>query len=190
MRNIRVYFDFSCPYCYNEFFFLKEAKKVQPIHVEYYSWEIHPEAPLEGAVIDYPGFAEGRKKLNELGAPLGLTPGNMDKVYNTKKALQLLEEAISQGVQEAYIEAVFKAYFEEQVNVSDESVLFRIAEQVGLKGAKEVLSEGKYLDRILEHDTHCMDIKLEYVPTIEEDGKIILAGVLTLDDIMNEFAKK
>lgn len=189
MRHIRVYFDFSCPYCYNEFFFLKEAKKKTSINVEYYSWEIHPEAAVEGAVINYPGFAEGRKRLNELGEPLGLTPGNMDKVYNTKKALQLLEEAIAQGVEEAYVEAVFKAYFEEQVNVSDDEVLFRIAKEVGLQDASKVLEEGRYLDRILEHDAHCMKMNLEYVPTIEENGKIILSGVLTLDDVLNEFVK-
>lgn len=190
MRNIRIYFDFSCPYCYNEWNFMKKIREQVELEEDYYSWEIHPDAPLEGKKLDFPDMKKRFKELNELGAPVGAAPGNMEKVYNTKKALQLLEEAKKQGLELPYIETVFHAYFVDQVNIADDKVILPLAEKVGVKGAAEVLAEGRYLDTILEHDKHCMDIGLEYVPTVYEGEKKILEGVLTFDMVKKEFGYK
>lgn len=189
VRKIKIYFDFACPYCYNEWSFMKTVRPTANLEEDYYSWEIHPDAPLEGSLISFPGWEEATVKLNELGAPVGIQPGNMRKVFNTRKALQILEEAKKQGLQLEYMDAVFNAYFEEQRNVAEDSIILEIAEKVGVKNAAAVLAEGRYLNIIAEHDKHCMDINLEFVPSIFEDGKMILSGVLSLEDIQKEFGK-
>lgn len=188
MRHIRVYFDFSCPYCYNEYFFLKEVRKQAEVAVEYYGCEIHPDTPVEGKLIDFPGFEKSMAALNRLGEPLQLRAGDMKHSFNTNKALQLLEEAIAQGKAEAYVEKVFRTYFEEQKNVGQDEVILGIAKEVGIEGAEAVLAENRYKERIEEHNQHTIDLKLEYVPTITDlDDNIIMAGVLTLEDLQKEF---
>lgn len=188
-RKLKIYFDFACPYCYNEWSFMKTVRPTANIEEDYYSWEIHPDAPAEGAPISFPGWEQAVVKLNELGSSVGVQPGNMRKVFNTRKALQIFEEAKKQGLQLEYMDAVFNTYFVEQKNVSDDAVILAVAEKVGVKNAAEVLAEGRYLDVVAEHDAHCMEINLEFVPTIVENDKIILAGVLSLEDIQKEFAK-
>lgn len=188
-RHIRIYFDFGCPFCYNEWMFMKKIRPQIDVEEEYYSWEIHPQASLEGEIANFPNRDKMAKKLNELGAAVGVQPGNMDRVFNTRKALQILEEAMKQGLTLEYIDAVYHAYWEEAKNVGQDEVILAIADAVGVKGAREVLAKGRYLDVIAAHDKHCMDMNLEYVPTIEEDGKIVLTGVLSLEDMEKEFLK-
>ncbi len=186
-RHILVYFDFSCPFCYNEWTFMKQVRPMANLVENYVGWEIHPNVPAEGAVINFPGREKMVEQLNELGAPVGIKAGDMPFVYNSRKALQILEEAKKQGVMHEYIDAVFYTYFEEQRNIYKDEVILDIAEKAGVENAKAVLDENMYVDVVEQHNRDAEAIPLEYVPTIIEDGKIILSGVLTLEDILQEF---
>ncbi len=189
MRELTIYFDFACPFCYNEWSFMKEIRKMADIKEDYYSWEIHPDTPKEGMVNTYL-TPEKEEAVNRLGEPVGIKAGRSKRTFNTKKALQILEEAKKQGLQFEYMDAVFRAYFEEVRNIAEDAVILDIANTVGVVGAADVLAEGRYLDTILEHDAHCMDIELEFVPTIYENGQKVMDGILTFDQVKEEFVGK
>lgn len=159
------------------------------LEIDYYGWMLNPDIPEEGLKINRDKFAKTAKTLNKLGAPVGVKPGEIEYIFNTSKALQLLEEAKLQGEKVAhdFIEAVFYAYFEAKINIAKDSVILPIAEKVGIKNAYEVLEDQRHLAKLVEHDKHCRDIQLAYIPAIEENEKIILMGVLSLADIEKEF---
>ena len=74
-----IIFDFSCPYCYLAWNYFKALKRSEPIEDEWFSWEIHPEVPKTGsplqAVVQVADMEERRQRLNGLGEPVGVRPG-------------------------------------------------------------------------------------------------------------------
>lgn len=193
IRNLRVYFDFACPFCYNEFKFMEYVKQNEKVewNIDYYSWELNPQTPAEGIKLDRGEHSSHLDLVNKLGASVGVQAGSIEYMYNTRKALQLLEEAKKLGAEitHDYIAAVFDAYFEKNINIADDEIIIPIAEKTGINNAKEIIATGKYIDVIENHLKYCDEIGLEVMPTIEENGKIILSGVLSLDDIKQEFVK-
>lgn len=190
-RNLRIYMDFACPFCYNEFTFMEKVapKAKADWNIEYYGWELNPAVPEEGVLINQEEFASNAKKLNELGAVVGVQPGNIKYIFNTSKALQLLEEAQLQGAEIAhhFVGLVLHAYYEEQSNIGKDEVILALAEKAGIKNAAEVLKDQRHLPKLAEHNEHCMNIQLQFIPAIEEEGKILLMGALSLEDIEKEF---
>lgn len=192
-RKLRIYMDFACPFCYNEFKFMEKIKDQAKDNweIEYYGWELNPTIPEDGFLIDQEKFSETAKKLNKLGESVGVRPGDIKYIFNTNKALQLLEEAKLQGEKIAhdFIAAVFYAYFEAKINIAKDEVILPIAEKVGIKDAYNVLKENRHAKTLVEHDKYCHEIQLPYIPAIEENGEIILMGVLSLADVEKEFGR-
>ena len=182
---LRIFFDFSCPYCYIAWGFVKKLKKSIPLADEWVTWEIHPNAPLEGQTIQdiRPGvdLAERRQKLNGLGEPVGLVPGNSEFLPNTRLALQILEFAKENNKVHEWIDRVYHASFVEGKNIGDRSVLLDIAGAMNLDidQIRQALDTGYYAHLLLEHDQECMEKKVEWVPTIYSGDEKILEGVFT-----------
>ena len=103
-------------------------------------------------------------------------------------ALRLLELAQEQGKADDWVDRVYIGAYQEEGDMSDRVTLAKWAKEVGLSGAAEVLAGDQYADTLKKHDQHCMEIALEYVPTLEKDGKIIADGVLTYIDIEKALA--
>lgn len=182
---LRIFFDFSCPYCYIAWGFVKKLKASIPIADEWVTWEIHPDAPQEGLTIQNirPGIdlTERRDKLNALGAPAGLVPGDSEFVPNTRWALEIAELARENHKVHEWIDRVYHASFVEGKNIGERSVLLDIAEQMGLDTYQisQALDAGYYTQLLLEHDQECMIKKVEWVPTIYKGDEKILEGVFT-----------
>lgn len=140
MSSIKIVFDFCCPYCYLAWGFVRKLQQDFTFDVEWMGWEIHPELPLEGSALadlmPTADLQESGRRLNDLGAPVELVPGNNAFVPNTRLALQGLEFAKEHGKDQAWVDAVYQSHFTEQKNIGDMAVLLDIAESIGLSADK------------------------------------------------------
>ena len=195
MKSLKIIFDFSCPYCYLAWGYFKKIKERTTLHDDWVSWEIHPEVPKEGRniqdVLQGVDLTERRKKLNSLGEPVGLAPGEKVFVPNTHWALAALEFARENNKLHAWIDAVYHASFVEKKNIGDMEVLFAIAKQVGLDAAslRQALESGRYADILLANDKKCMENKIEWVPTVFFGEEKIIEGAFSFaefEKVMNE----
>ncbi|MCI5836659.1 MAG: DsbA family protein [Veillonellaceae bacterium] len=186
MRKIRVYFDFVCPYCFHEWANIRHwqaehATREDLPEIEWYGWEIHPERQGQPATATQYTDAD-----IEYFAALGEVPevNATERRWNASShaALRLLEEAKHQGKADAWVDRVFKGSFQEGADISDRETLLAWAYAISLANADDVLNDKRYADVLLDHDRHCAEIGLEYVPSLEENGEIRLAGVLHYEE--------
>ena len=184
-KPLKIIFDFSCPYCYLAWSYFKALKQSESIADEWFSWEIHPEVPKSGSplqeVVQVADMEERRQRLNGLGEPVGVRPGEKVFVPNTRLALCALEFAQEQQKQHAWIDAVYQASFVDQKNIGDLDVLLDIAREINLDAAelRQALESEKYLPLLLEHDRQCMQQKIEWVPTVLHGGNIVIQGAFS-----------
>ena len=189
-KPLKIIFDFSCPYCYLAWSYFKALKQTESLADEWFSWEIHPEVPKTGSplqdVVQVADMAERRQRLNGLGEPVGVKPGEKVFVPNTRLALCALEFAREQQKQHAWIDAVYQASFVGQKNIGDIDVLLDIAREINLDPAalRQALESEKYLPLLLEHDQWCMEQKIEWVPTVLDGDKRVIEGAFTYADFV------
>ena len=184
-KQLRIIFDFSCPYCYLAWGYFKTLKQTEPLNDDWFSWEIHPEVPKNGSplqeVVQVADMAERKQRLNALGAPVGIAPGEKVFVPNTRLALCALEFAREQQKQHAWIDAVYQASFVDQKNISELAVLLNIAREINLDTAalRQALESDRYLPVLLDHDRLCLEQKIEWVPTVFAGETKIIEGAFT-----------
>lgn len=188
--SIKIVFDFCCPYCYLAWGFVRKLQQDFTFDVEWMSWEIHPELPLKGLglaeVMSTDDLQEARCRLNTLGAPVKLTPGDNSFAPNTRLALQGLEFAKEHGKEQEWVDAVYKSHFVEGKNIGEMIILLDIAEQIGLCADKlhTALTVNQYKDILLSHDQICTQNNIEWVPTVFFNDKKILEGMFSYEDFV------
>lgn len=138
MTSIRVYSDYIWPFCYIGKVLADRLGQELNLPVEWLNIEIHPETPPQGRSIRelFPASSVESMyiHLNEMGSQYGLKFSAHDLLSNSRLGI-LLGDYIHLNAPEhdqKYHEAVFKAYFTESQNISDQAVLANILEQVGL----------------------------------------------------------
>jgi len=187
-KQLRIIFDFSCPFCYLAWGYVKKMKETTVLADDWFSWEIHPEVPKAGSplqeVVQVADMAERKQRLNALGAPVGIAPGEKVFVPNTRWALCALEFAREQQKQHAWIDAVYQASFVGQENIGELAVLLNIAREINLDAAalRQALESDRYLPVLLEHDRLCLEQKIEWVPTVFAGETKIIEGAFTFAD--------
>jgi predicted DsbA family dithiol-disulfide isomerase len=158
--------------------------------VRWHPFELAPNMPPEGQnVRDYSRERygatpeqglESRKRITDIGSALGIdfrfTPES--RIYNTRKAHQLLLWSGEQGKQTALKMALFDAYFTGQANVSDDAVLLDVAESVGLDraAAASILSDRRYADAVSAEIAHWVDQNVTGVPAFVINQKYMVPG--------------
>lgn len=189
-RPVKIIFDFSCPYCYLAWNYFKALKQTESLDDDWFSWEIHPEVPKNGSplqdVVQVANLAERRQRLNDLGEPVGVRPGDKLFVPNTRLALCALEFAREQQKQHAWIDAVYQASFVAQKNISDREVLLDIAREINLDATalRQTLEKETYLPLLLEHDRWCMEQKIEWVPTVLDGEQRVIEGAFSYAEFL------
>ena len=189
-RPVKIIFDFSCPYCYLAWNYFKALKQTESLDDDWFSWEIHPEVPKNGSplqdVVQVANMAERRQRLNDLGEPVGVRPGDKLFVPNTRLALCALEFAREQQKQHAWIDAVYQTSFVAQKNISDREVLLDIAREINLDATalRQALEKETYLPLLLEHDRWCMEQKIEWVPTVLDGEQRVIEGAFTYAEFL------
>lgn len=141
--KIKVFFDFVCPFCYLEFFSLKQAANGLDVTFERIPHELRrPPSPMADPMHDEARLKRFDEVLLPAARELGLTmqlPRLSPHPYSTNTFLGLLY-CEDHGVGEEYTEKVFTTFYEDEKDIGDLNVLGAIAKELELN-EKEFLEE-------------------------------------------------
>lgn len=202
MMTLTIWSDFACPYCYIGETRLEKAIEElglkNDVLIDFRAFELDPTAPKEVTTTTPERFAmkyrlsiEGAKKqieqISDLGKELGIDFKYMTTQYsNTRDAHRLMKLAEAKYDRETVAklnEALFAAYFTENLILADHKVLLDKALSVGMdeKDVKEVLESDKYDDEVRLDEREAAMRGVHGVPYIVFNGSFAVPGAMTID---------
>jgi len=189
---VQVWSDIACPWCFvgKRRFEKGVAAYGGPVSVEYRSYELAPDTPIdfEGSEVDFLARLKGLSvdqaramlvQMTEVAAAEGLHY-DFDALRHTKtlKAHQVLHLAKAEGIQLAVVERLFRAYFEEGRHLGRDDELAALAAEAGLDPAKTraVLAADAYADAVQTDIAQAQAYGITGVPFYVIDGRYGVAG--------------
>ncbi|MEO9699471.1 MAG: DsbA family oxidoreductase [Tateyamaria sp.] len=190
--QIDIISDIMCPWCIVGFRQLEQALGVTNMgaRILWHPFELNPTMPPEGQnlgehIAEKYGTTpeqsvQNRAQMQRTGQSLGidfrLTPDS--RIVNSFSAHQMLDFALSQGLQHPLKMALFAAHFTDQRDVSDAEVLVDVAVSVGLDrdAATKVLEDGALVDTVREKQQFWTSRGVSGVPSMVFDSKYLVTG--------------
>jgi predicted DsbA family dithiol-disulfide isomerase len=195
VHQLTIVSDVICPWCFVAKKNLEKALELVgsdfAVNITWRPFELNPGMPKEGLVRrEYRskkfGSWEQSQSLDAQVASAGKLAGItfhhdlMERTPNTFNAHRLIWLAGEEGVQDAIVEALFRAYFVEGRDVGDTKVLAEIAKQARLSGTlvAAFLEGNAGTDEVrLEAETAKMG-GISGVPTFILDGEELFSGAM------------
>lgn len=148
MKNIKVFSDYVCPFCYIGFALVKKLKEEFPdLEVSFYPFILNPSLPLEGAdlrdSLDEDRINQGFKMIEMMGQQHGLVFKNKYRQFNTQRLHQASLYARDKGKIFEFSELAFKYIYEYGKNVADPLIINELALALEL----DSLEMNKKIDR-------------------------------------------
>jgi predicted DsbA family dithiol-disulfide isomerase len=189
--QIDVVSDVVCPWCYVgkrqleaaiEQYRQQRPNEPEPT-VVFHPFQLNPSLPSEGLdrsayLLQKFGTSDGGtmyERVNSAAEQVGLHL-NLDKIArqpNTLKAHALIQ--VAPGIVE---EALFKAYFIDSCDLTNDQVLKQIALQAGVdeKLIDQTLSDSALLKAVAEQDAHARSLGINGVPFFIFNQKNPISG--------------
>jgi predicted DsbA family dithiol-disulfide isomerase len=184
---IEIASDVVCPWCYIGKRRLEKALEqlggeVQA-RIEWLPFQLNPAMPEGGmARADYRrakfGSLERGRALDARVAQEGAGEGiafafeRMQRTPNTSAAHRLIDLAQAQGKAGPVVDALFRAYFEEGLDIGDEKVLSGIAREQEI----QAWPSGADSARVHENEERVRELGISGVPTFIFDRKSGISG--------------
>ncbi|MBD5268511.1 MAG: DsbA family oxidoreductase [Bacteroides sp.] len=202
MITLTIWSDFACPYCYIGETRLQNAIEelglTDQVVIDFRAYELDPNASKEVVSSTPERFAmkyrlslEGAKEqieqISSLGRELGIDFRYATTQYsNTRDAhrlMKLAEAKYDRATVGRLNEALFKAYFVENLILADHKVLLDKAVGVGMKedDVKEVLESNMYDDEVRFDEREAMMRGIHGVPYIVFNGGFAIPGAMSTD---------
>jgi predicted DsbA family dithiol-disulfide isomerase len=187
---VEIWSDIACPWCYvgKRRFEAALAGFEHPVEVVWRSFELDPSAPAsrEESSAEHLASKYGmpveeararQAQLADMGAADGLEL-DFDRVQsaNTFDAHRLTHLAKAHGLQDAMKERLQRAYFTEGELLSDHATLARLAAEVGVPDAAEMLASDRYTADVRDDERLAQEIGITAVPTFVVDRRVAVAG--------------
>ena len=175
-----MYSDYICPFCYLGEAIIEKLKNRFDIEIEHICIEIHPETPEEG--VDLRGRIYGIEEMYEnlrcRGKEYGLKFCDAKLLSNSRKALIVGEYARKVGKNAQFTHEVFKAYFENCLDIGKEAVISEIAQKVGLskKEIEDCLKNPLYQKSFANNCVEARKHDINGVPTFIINDKYRITG--------------
>ena len=206
--KVDVWSDIACPWCFigKRKFELGAAESGIPVEVEYHSYELAPDTPVdfEGSEEDY---------LASRGYPAAQVPQMLARVTgiaesvglhydydalkhtNTVKAHQIIHLAKAKGRQLEMTERLLAAYFEQGRHLGRDEELADLAAEVGLDRdeALAVLATDVYLEDVRADQAMAQQLGIQGVPFFVFDGQYGVSGAqeaATFADVLRQVSEK
>lgn len=203
--QIDIVSDIVCPWCYIGKRNLESALALYKTEhpedtqdwdtngpvISWHPFQLNPHLPAEGmSRAEYTaakfGGAKRAREVYARVASAGLNAGidfQFDRIAtqpNTVSAHALILLAASVGAQDGVVESLFKGYFLEGRNLTDQDTLIELAERGGLSrvNSERCLSDGerKLKDQVEEQDRHARSLGVEGVPFLIFNQKLAVSG--------------
>lgn len=202
MMTLTIWSDFACPYCYIGETRLQQAIEEMGLRdevvVDFKAFELDPTASKEVVSGTPERFAmkyrlsldDAKKQIEQissLGRELGIDFNYATTQYsNTRDAHRLMKLAEAKYDRETVgrlNEALFKAYFVENLVLADHKVLLDKAVGAGLKeeDVKKVLESGKYDDEVRFDEREAAMRGVRGVPYIVFNGHFAVPGAMSVE---------
>ena len=190
--TVDVISDVICPWCYIGKRRLEKAIALAgrpDVRVRWHPFQLNPQMPREGMsrrAYRTAKFGSWERSLaldvqvREAGRGEGIAFSfeRQERTPNTLDAHRLIWLADRDGVQDAVVEALFRAYFTEGRDLGDRPTLLDVAAQAGLdRGlAAGVLDGGDGLEAIGATEEMARRAGVQGVPFFIINGEVALAG--------------
>ena len=197
--KVEIWSDVVCPWCYigkRRFeSALARFEHADEVEVVWRSFELDPEAPvrrgptLEHLARKYGISEEQAAQMHERMTALAAAEGiefHLDETQggNTFDAHRLLHLAKEHGKQGELKERLMRAYFTESEPVGEREVLARLAGEVGLTDAAEVLASDAYADAVRADEREARLLGISAVPFFVIDRYYGIEGAQPADAIL------
>jgi len=201
MKKIRIDIvsDVVCPWCiigYKrlELALSSLADKVEA-DIQWHPFELNPAMGSDGQNLrehlaeKYGTTPEAsisaRETLTNLGNEVGFTFNFQDdtRIYNTRKAHQLLMWAQSEGKQFDLELALFKAYFTDGKDISDPNTLLECTKVLELDEAvvSSVITDESWAEAVASTEQQWLEAGINAVPAIIINKKHLISGAQTTE---------
>ncbi|MDQ4133041.1 MAG: DsbA family oxidoreductase [Actinomycetota bacterium] len=192
--KIEIWSDVVCPWCYvgkRRFeAALHRFEHRDEVEVVWRAFELDPTAPPErqhdyaGHLASKYGVSRGRaqdmiSRMTATGADVGVEfRFDIARPGNTFDAHRLVHLAGLRGRQDAVVERLFAATFEEGRRVGDRATLADVGVEAGLDGdeVRDVLDSGAYADEVRADERQARAFGITAVPFFVIDRAYAVAG--------------
>lgn len=199
---VDVISDVICPWCYIGKRRLEKAIAAlgRTVMVRWLPFQLNPTMPTEGVSRrEYRtkkfGSWEHSQELDARVVAVGQSEGipfafdRIERTPNTLDAHRLIRLAERQGVQDAVVEALFRAYFTEGRDISNRQALLDVVAKAGLNphDAECLLNSPDGLETIKDADALARRFRVEGVPLFIVNDTLTLSGAQQPDAILAVF---
>jgi len=187
--KIVMFSDYICPFCYVGFETIRRLKPEFDLQLEWRGFQIHPDWPAQGIPADKAreiGDGASRaalwKRIGAMAEAVGFSMKPPAVLTNSRAALAATEFARESGRDEALEERIYRAYFNDGVNIGDAAVVARLAGDAGLDPAAvaDAIKSPRYEMRLKNNSLAAHQRGVSGVPTFFI-GEYPLVGAQSLD---------
>lgn len=204
--KIEIWSDFACPYCYigeRQLERALESFSDLEVDIDFKSFELDPNASYETVsttkerVAKKYGYTSEQAQqmidsVNQYANSVGLDYHYGTTLYtNTFDAHRISKYAKTKGKGLEISEKLFNAYFVQNKQMSDHSVLTDIAVEVGLDKSEveDVLKSKKFADDVRKDEMDAYNLGINSVPYFVIDGKYAISGAQPAESIKRVIEK-
>jgi predicted DsbA family dithiol-disulfide isomerase len=200
--HVDVISDVICPWCFIGKRRLEKAVAALggPVRVRWLPFQLNPAMPKEGVSRrEYRtkkfGSWERSQELDAGVIAVGQSEGihfafdRIERTPNTLDAHRLIGLAGKRGIQDAVVEALFRAYFTEGRDISNRQMLLDVVAEAGLDRdeAEALLNSDDGLEAIKDTDAVARQFRVEGVPFFIVNGTFTLSGAQQPDAFLAVF---
>lgn len=201
--KVEIYSDTVCPWCYIGKRRFERAVRMRPegdFQVQWLPFELNPDLPESG--VDRESYLARKfgdlqrvqamqAQLRELGSSLGLDFHfeRAVRMPNTRLSHELLQFAHVAGRQDVVGEALFRAYFEEGVDIGDRARLLEIgaAAQLDAADLERALTTHRHRSEVEALERQAHEWGISGVPTFIFDRSYAVSGAQETDVFVQVF---
>lgn len=190
--QVQVWSDYICPFCHVARERMQYLEREHGAQVEWFPFDLHPEYPDDGlrratleTLYGGPGFDQPVRDMAE-AAGLPYAPHPL-VVPRSRRALELTEWArsLGDGSHRRLHGAIMDAYWRDGRDITQWDVLLDVARAEGLDAEAGLIAveAGEHAAAVAESTEWARSAGITGVPGIVLDGRLLISGVVSHEDL-------